>query len=123
SIVGLIEGVAQPMQYAMQGVSGWFADRLGRYKPLAVLGYGIAALAKPTIGLATVWTTVLVARVADRLATGVRSAPRDALIASAVDETQCGTAFGLEGVGDNLGAVIGPLIGAGLLFAWPASFR
>src|SRR5690242_5300147 len=55
SIVGLIEGVAPATQYTVQGFSGWFADRLGRYKPLAMLGYGIAAFAKPMIGLATVW--------------------------------------------------------------------
>jgi MFS family permease len=96
---------------------------LRRNKPLALVGYALGALAKPAIGLATAWPAVLVGRFADRLGTGIRSAPRDALIAGSVDESRRGAAFGLEGVGDNLGAVVGPLLAAGLLFALHVEMR
>jgi MFS family permease len=116
SVVGVIEGVAQATQNVVQGFSGWAADRLRRNKPVALVGYGLAAMAKPVIGLATAWPQVLTARFADRLGTGIRSAPRDALIAGAAGDANRGAAFGLEGVGDNLGAVAGPLVAAGLLY-------
>src|SRR5436190_1428286 len=95
SVVGVIEGIAQATQNIVQAGSGWFADRLGRNKPVALTGYALAALAKPTIGLATVWPHVLAGRFVDRLGTGIRSAPRDALIAGAVDQSRRGAAFGL----------------------------
>ena len=107
----------------MQAGSGWLADRLGRNKPVALTGYALAALAKPTIGLATVWPHVLPGRFVDRLGTGIRSAPRDALIAGAVDQARRGAAFGLEGVGDNLGAVLGPLLAAALLYVLVVPLR
>jgi MFS family permease len=123
SIVGLIEGVAQATQYLAQGFSGWFADRAGRNKPIALLGYGLAALAKPTMGLAVAWPAVLAGRFVDRLGSGTRSAPRDALIAAAAGKSRRGVAFGLEGAGDNLGTVAGPLIAAALLFALHLTVR
>ena len=75
----------------------------------------MAAIAKPLIGLSTSWQGVLGARVFDRFGAGSRSAPRDALIASSVDEQSRGRAFGLEGVGDNAGAFLGPLLAVFLL--------
>lgn len=114
--VGIIEGVADATQNIVQGASGWLADRIGRSKPIAIVGYVLAALAKPTIGLASAWPMVLASRFVDRLGTGIRSAPRDALIASTVDESRRGAAFGLEGIGDNMGAVLGPLLAALLLY-------
>ena len=123
SVVGVIEGVAQATQNIVQAGSGWLADRLGRNKPVALTGYALAALAKPTIGLATVWPHVLAGRFVDRLGTGIRSAPRDALIAGAVDSSRRGAAFGLEGVGDNLGAVLGPLLAAALLYVLVVPLR
>lgn len=115
SVVGLVEGVAQATQNIAQGFSGWVSDRWRRRKPIALLGYAVAAAAKPLIGLATGWPGVLGARFVDRLGTGVRSAPRDALIAASAQEASRGKAFGLEGFGDNLGAFVGPLIGVFLL--------
>ena len=114
--VGIIEGVAEATQNIAQGGSGWLADRIGRSKAVAVVGYVLAALAKPTIALAVAWPGVLASRFVDRLGTGIRSAPRDALIASTVDESRRGAAFGLEGIGDNMGAVLGPLFAALLLY-------
>src|SRR5207237_13463 len=74
SVVGVIEGVAQATQNIVQAGSGWLADRLGRNKPVALTGYALAALAKPTIGLATVWPHVLGGRFVARLGTGLRPA-------------------------------------------------
>src|ERR1700738_4689846 len=111
SAVGLIDGVAQATQNVLQGFSGWLSDRLQKRKSIALAGYLLAAIAKPLIGLSTSWQGVLGARFLDRLCTGTRSAPRDALIASSADEEHRGKAFGLEGVGDNLGAFFGPADG------------
>jgi MFS family permease len=123
SVVGLIEGVAQAVQNIVQGFSGWLSDHLGRRKPVALVGYLLAALAKPLIGLAASWHAVLGARFLDRLATGMRSAPRDALIASSVTNEHRGKAFGLEGIGDNLGACLGPLIAVLLLAYFGVEMR
>lgn len=117
SVVGLIDGFAQATQNIVQGFSGALSDRLQRRRPIALVGYFLAALGKPLMGLATSWPGVFGGRTLDRLGTGIRSAPRDALIASSVDEKDRGRAFGLEGVGDNAGAFIGPLIAVFLLYA------
>jgi len=114
-VVGMIEGIASGAQNLIQGVSGSVSDTLQRRKPIALAGYALAALAKPLIGISSAWQGVLGARFLDRLGTGVRSAPRDALIAASADSASRGRAFGLEGVGDNLGAFLGPLITVALL--------
>lgn len=123
SIVGLVEGVAQAMQNIVQGFSGSLSDKLQKRKPIALAGYLIAAIAKPLIGLSISWQGVLGARVLDRFGAGSRSAPRDALIASSVDEESRGRAFGLEGVGDNAGAFLGPLLAVFLLVSWQMDIR
>lgn len=115
SIVGLIDGIAQATQNVVQGASGSLSDRLGRRKPLALAGFLLAALSKPLMGAASAWTGVLGARFLDRVGAGTRSAPRDALIAASVPDKDRGRAFGLEGLGDNLGACIGPLLAVYLL--------
>lgn len=115
-VVGIVEGFAIAAQNIVQGLSGWISDKIHKRKPIAVLGYTIAALSKPLIGVANVWQGVLGARILDRTGTGIRSAPRDALIASSVEEEHRGKAFGLEGVGDNLGAFLGPILAIFLLY-------
>lgn len=115
SVVGLIEGVAQAIQNIIQSLSGWLSDKLRRRKAVALCGYFLAAMAKPLIGLSSNWQGVFAARSLDRLGTGIRSAPRDALIAASVPKEHRGKAFGLEGIGDNLGAFIGPLVALFLL--------
>src|SRR5690242_6297011 len=107
SIVGLVDGFAQATQNIVQGFSGALSDKLQRRKPIALAGYLVAAIAKPLMGLSTTWQALLSARLLDRLGAGTRSAPRDALIASSVAETNRGSAFGLEGFGDNAGAFLG----------------
>jgi len=117
SIVGIIEGIAQATQNIIQGFSGWLSDRLQRRKPIAMVGYFLSAVSKPCIGLANTWRVVLAARFSDRLGAGGRAAPRDALIADSVSPENRGRAFGLEGIGDNMGAFLGPLITVLLFFS------
>jgi MFS family permease len=123
SIVGLVDGFAQAMQNIVQGFSGAVSDKLQKRKAIALAGYLMAAAAKPLMGLSTVWQGVFGARLLDRFGTGTRSAPRDALIASSVDEKDRGRAFGLEGVGDNAGAFLGPLLAVFLLYALHVGIR
>lgn len=117
SVVGLVDGAAQATQNIVQGFSGALSDKLRKRKAIALIGYLLAALAKPLTGLSTIWQGVLGARLLDRFGAGTRSAPRDALIASSVEEQDRGRAFGLEGVGDNAGAFFGPLLAVLLLYA------
>ena len=123
SIVGLVDGFAQATQNIVQGFSGAISDHLQQRKPVALIGYLLAALAKPLMGLATVWQALLGARLLDRLGAGIRSAPRDALVASSVDERDRGRAFGLEGLGDNAGAFLGPLLALFLLYVLHVELR
>jgi len=123
SIVGLIDGCAQAAQNVAQGISGSISDRLQKRKIFALAGFLLAAASKPLIGLSSVWQGVLGARLLDRIGTGTRSAPRDALIAASVGEPDRGRAFGLEGLGDNAGAFIGLLIALFLLSALRVDLR
>ena len=123
SVVGLVDGFAQATQNIVQGFSGALSDKLRKRKSIALAGYLMAAVAKPLMGLATTWQGVFGARLLDRLGAGTRSAPRDALIASSVDERDRGRAFGLEGFGDNAGAFLGPLLAVYLLYALHVELR
>lgn len=122
-IVGLIEGIATATQNIVQGFSGWIADKLHNRKRVALVGYTLAALGKPLMGVATIWQGVLLGRFIDRFGTGTRSAPRDALIAASASEENRGKAFGLEGIGDNAGAFVGPLVAIALLFIFHIPLR
>ena len=110
-VVGLIEGVAESVASLLKLVSGRLSDRSGRRKPLTVAGYGLGAVSKPLLSLATVWPTVLLLRFLDRVGKGLRTAPRDALIAEATPPALRGRAFGLHRAMDTTGAVLGPLLG------------
>ena len=80
SVVGVVEGIAEATQNAVQGFSGWLSDKLQKRKTLALIGYFMSALGKPLMGMATTWPGVLGGRFLDRFGAGFRSAPRDALI-------------------------------------------
>ena len=123
SIVGLIDGFAQATQNIVQGFSGALSDKLQKRKSIALVGYLLSAIAKPLMGLSPVWQGVFGARLLDRLGAGIRAAPRDALIASSVAKKDRGRAFGLEGVGDNAGACLGPLLAVFLLYALHVDLR
>jgi MFS family permease len=108
--LGLIEGVAQGVSSVISGVSGWLSDRSGRRRLVAFTGYALTAVAKPIIGAAGSWPVVLVARFGDRFGKGIRTAPKDALLAESVAPSNRGKAFGFERAMDSTGAVLGPLL-------------
>jgi MFS family permease len=113
--VGLIEGVAESTASVLRVFSGWLSDRSGKRKPLILVGYGLSNLTKPLLALAGAWPHVLALRFADRFGKGIRTAPRDALIADSVDASVRGRAFGFHRTMDTTGAAIGPLLAAGTL--------
>lgn len=114
--VGLVEGVAEATASLIKLLSGWLSDRLGRYKGLTVLGYALSTLAKPFFALANSWLAILSVRFAERMGKGIRTAPRDALIADSIDQNQHGFAFGLHRAGDTAGAAVGLFVA--LLIIW-----
>jgi MFS family permease len=111
--IGAIEGVAESTASLLKMFSGWLSDKLGKRKRLAVIGYAVSTVVKPFLYLVTTWGGVLAVRFGDRVGKGIRTAPRDALVADSVDERQRGIAFGLHRAGDTAGAVVG--IGIALL--------
>ncbi len=121
AIIGLIEGLAETTASVLKVFSGWFSDRLGQRKWLTVAGYGLSSLAKPFLYFATSWSWILTVRVADRVGKGIRTAPRDALIADSIDESQRGLSFGLHRAMDTAGAFSGLLIAAAVVWATQAT--
>jgi MFS family permease len=115
-VVGLIEGLAESTASLLKVYSGWLSDRIRKRKRLAVLGYSISAIAKPFLYFAVSWWSVLGVRVADRVGKGVRTAPRDALIADSIDHKNRGKAFGIHRAGDTAGALVGLLIALGVVW-------
>lgn len=115
TFVGTIEGAAETTAALLKWASGWWSDRVRRRKPLVLAGYALASVVRPLIGLAQSAGQVLGIRVADRVGKGIRTSPRDALIADSVDPTIRGRAFGFHNAADNLGAVLGPLIAFAIL--------
>jgi len=110
NIIGLIEGVAEATASLLKVFSGWLSDKLRQRKWLAVAGYGISTLAKPFFYVANSWLAVAGVRWADRFGKGIRTAPRDALVADSVSEEQRGLAFGFHRAADTGGALLGILI-------------
>jgi MFS family permease len=113
--LGAIEGVAESTASLLKLASGWLSDRMPGRKPLVVIGYGLASLVKPLLGFASSPGQVMAIRVTDRVGKGIRTSPRDALIADSVAPSIRGRAFGFHRAADNLGAVIGPLLAFALL--------
>lgn len=107
AIVGLIEGIAESLASLLKVFSGYISDRFGRRKPLAILGYGSSTVGKIILYIAGSWPVVLLARVVDRFGKGIRTAPRDALIADSANEDMRGRAYGLHRTLDTLGASLG----------------
>jgi MFS family permease len=116
AVVGLIEGVAETTASLIKIFSGAISDRLGERKRLAVIGYGLSTFAKPLLYFANSWGWVLGVRFADRVGKGIRTAPRDALLAGSSDPAQRGLVFGLHRAGDTAGAFIG--LGLAALIIW-----
>lgn len=121
--LGIIEGVAEATASLLKLVSGIWSDRLARRKSLVTLGYILAGAARPLIGLAASWPQVLGLRFTDRVGKGLRTSPRDALIADVTPPARRGAAFGLQRAMDHAGAVLGPLAAAALLTLPALSLR
>lgn len=118
NVIGLIEGIAEATASLLKVFSGWLSDKLRARKWLAVAGYGLSSLAKPFFYIANSWGVVASVRWADRVGKGVRTAPRDALVADSIDEGHRGLAFGLHRAADTGGAVLGLVIA--LVVVWTA---
>jgi MFS family permease len=123
AFLGIVEGIAETTASLLKLASGWFSDRIGRRKPLVLVGYGLASLARPLIAVATAPWHILAIRFSDRVGKGLRSAPRDVLLANAVDPAHRGTAFGFHRGADHAGAVLGPLVASAILLATPQNYR
>ncbi|MFB0507995.1 MAG: MFS transporter [Thermodesulfobacteriota bacterium] len=121
--LGVIEGTAESTAAFLKVLSGLWTDRLRHRKPLILPGYGLSGAVRPLIGLATAWPLVLVLRFMDRVGKGLRTSPRDALIADVTNPGQRGAAYGLHRAMDHAGAVVGPIVAAGLLSFESISLR
>ena len=121
--IGMIEGLAESMSSLLKLFAGYLSDRLGKRKFLVVAGYSLASLARPLLAFAQSWPQVLGIRITDRIGKGIRTAPRDAMIADTVQVEQRGIAFGFHRAMDHAGAVIGPLVGYLLVVLLVANSR
>ncbi len=114
--IGLIGGLSESVDAVFRIFSGWFSDKVGKRKPLAVLGYSISTVAKPFMYLASSWGAVLGIRFSDRVGKGIRTSSRDALIADSVSAGERGKGFGLHRAMDTFGAVLGLAIAAIIIY-------
>jgi MFS family permease len=119
--VGLIEGIAEVTAGLLKGYFGALSDKVGKRSVFVILGYGLSAIAKPLPGIFPYFSTVLTSRIADRVGKGIRTAPRDALLAGYA-EGNTGAVFGLHRGMDTLGAAIGPVLSLILLSIYPGNF-
>src|SRR6267378_1311513 len=113
--LGLIEGVAESVASFAKLFSGYLTDRIDRRKPVVVAGYAVANAVKPLLAIVTAWWHILLIRFSDRLAKGVRGAPRDVMVAESVPKNRLGAAYGLIQSMDSAGAIAGPLAALVLL--------
>lgn len=121
--VGIIEGIAEATASMLKVVSGLLSDRFARRKPLALLGYGLAALTKPVFPLADSAVGVVTARFVDRVGKGIRGAPRDAIVADVTPLALRDAAYGLRQGLDTIGAFLGPLLAMLFLWLWAGDIR
>lgn len=123
SLIGLIEGIAESTASLLKVFSGWFSDKIGRRKGLMAAGYAISTLSRPLVALAAGWHQVLGSRFMDRFGKGVRTSPRDAIIAESTDRKFLGRAFGFHRSMDTMGAVVGPGLAFFLLGIFSNDYR
>ena len=121
--LGVIEGVADSIASLVKLWSGGRSDQAARRKGFVVFGYSLAALSRPLIGITIAPWQLFAIRIGDRIGKGIRTSPRDALIADSTEPFMRGRAFGFHRAMDHLGAAIGPLLAAGFLYLWPAHLR
>jgi MFS family permease len=123
TVLGLIEGVGESLASLWKIASGWISDRIGKRKLLILGGYGLSTASRPILALAGGWPAVLFFRIFDRTGKGIRTAPRDAIVAESTQEKRLGLSFGFQRTMDTLGAVLGPLIAWLLLARFERSYR
>ena len=123
TILGLIEGIAEALSYALRAISGIFSDKLRKRKPIIFIGYAVSNAFKPLFALATGPIDVFLIRIADRVGKAVRTSPRDALLSESVSEKRRGAAFGLHRTLDQLGAIVGPIFASAALFVLGLTVR
>ncbi len=123
SLIGVIEGIAETTASMLKMVAGWLSDKLGRRKPLMLFGYGVSTLSRPLLALAGGWGMVLGSRFVDRFGKGVRTAPRDAIVADSCDKEELGRSFGYHRAMDQFGAVVGPAVAFLVLWLQPGGYR
>ena len=109
-LLGVIEGVAETTASMLKLISGIISDKIGKRKLLVLIGYSISSFIRPLTGLVTSAWQIIIIRMFDRVGKGIRTAPRDALIASSVDESIRGKSYGFHRAMDNTGAVAGPVL-------------
>src|SRR5919197_2349605 len=115
TILGGIEGSAELISYAFRMVSGSLSDKLRKRKIFVLTGYGLSTISKPFFAVSTGWVDVFLVRAGDRVGKGLRTAPRDALIADSIPESVSGKAFGIHRTIDQMGAIVGPVAAFALL--------
>lgn len=123
SLIGVIEGIAETTASLLKLFSGWLSDRLGKRKPLMLFGYSVSTLSRPLLALAGGWGMVLGSRFVDRFGKGIRTAPRDAIVADSCDKRELGRSFGYHRAMDQFGAVLGPAIAFLVLSLRPGGYR
>ncbi len=121
--LGLIEGVADSVASLLKLWSGAWTDRVGGRRGFVIFGYSIAAIARPLIGIASVPWQLFAVRAGDRIGKGIRTSPRDAMIADSTSPEMRGRAFGFHRAMDHLGAAIGPILASAYLWCWPGELR
>jgi MFS family permease len=115
AILGAMEGSAELTSYVVRMISGSLSDKLGKRKIFVVIGYTLSTISKPFFFWSSEWSIVFIIRVIDRIGKGVRTAPRDALIADSVSESISGKAFGIHRTIDQMGAIVGPIVAFAIL--------
>lgn len=122
-VLGIIEGISETTASFVKILSGKISDRFPKKRPFVLVGYSLSSIMRSMIGLAPNWLTVLGLRFGDRVGKGIRTAPRDSLIALSVDPKMRGQAYGFHRMMDHTGAVVGALMSALLIFIFPGRYR
>lgn len=121
--LGIVEGAADATSSALKIVAGRWSDRLGIRKPIVLAGYSLSSLVRPFIAITTSWAHVFAIRVVDRVGKGLRSSPRDAMLASLAPPGERGRVFGYHWAMDHAGAAVGPLLATVFLYFSPGDYR
>ncbi len=121
--LSLIEGIAESTASVIKALSGWWSDKIGKNKPFMIIGYAFTAILSPLFSIVTSPLQVLIVRFTERVGKGIRTAPRDSLIAGSTEDNTKGRSYGFHKAMDNSGAILGPLLAFGILSLFPGDYR